>query len=130
MNISIICRIRIFCCPHISPKTNDFFFSVVHDEFKNGFSSLLSKVRNQFFVASFVMFREVGNFGRYLKSFLSRTMPNTEYGMLNNTNSQCYISPFRIVIYKALCFDVAQGRMNGAPNETRTHSGRFASQGC
>ena len=23
-----------------------------------------------------------------------------------------------IVIYKALCFDVAQGRMNGAPNET------------
>ena len=23
------------------------------------------------------------------------------------------------VIYKALCFDVAQGRMNGAPNETR-----------
>ena len=25
-----------------------------------------------------------------------------------------------IVIYKALCFDVAQGRMNGAPNENRT----------
>ena len=25
-----------------------------------------------------------------------------------------------VVIYKALCFDVAQGRMNGAPNETRT----------
>ena len=24
-----------------------------------------------------------------------------------------------IVIYKALCFDAAQGRMNGAPNETR-----------
>ena len=33
-----------------------------------------------------------------------------------------------IVIYKALCFDVAQGQMNGAPNETRTHSCRFASQ--
>ena len=32
-----------------------------------------------------------------------------------------------IVIYKALCFDVAQDRMNGAPNETRTHSCRFAS---
>ena len=31
-----------------------------------------------------------------------------------------------IVIYEALCFDVAQGRMNGAPNETRTHSCRFA----
>ena len=24
------------------------------------------------------------------------------------------------VIYEALCFDVAQGRLNGAPNETRT----------
>ena len=35
-----------------------------------------------------------------------------------------------IVIYEALCFVVAQGRMNGAPNETRTHSCRFASQGC
>ena len=31
------------------------------------------------------------------------------------------------VIYKALCFDVAQGRMNGAPNETRTHSCRSTS---
>ena len=36
-------------------------------------------------------------------------------------------SGWEIVIYKALCFDVAQGRMNGAPNETRTHSCRFAS---
>ena len=36
----------------------------------------------------------------------------------------------RGVIYKALCFDVAQGRMNGAPNETRTHSCRFASLAC
>ena len=35
-----------------------------------------------------------------------------------------------IVIYEALCFDVAQGRMNGAPNETRTHSCRFSSQAC
>ena len=26
------------------------------------------------------------------------------------------------VIYKALCFDVAQGRMNGAPNETHVHA--------
>ena len=34
------------------------------------------------------------------------------------------------VIYKALCFDVAQGQMNGAPNETRTHSCRFASLAC
>ena len=35
-----------------------------------------------------------------------------------------------IVIYKALYFDVAQGRMNGAPNETRTHLCRFASLAC
>ena len=35
-----------------------------------------------------------------------------------------------IVIYDALCFDVAQDRMNGTPNETRTHSCKFASQAC
>ena len=34
------------------------------------------------------------------------------------------------IIYKALCFDMAQGRMNGAPNETRTHSCKFASLAC
>ena len=31
---------------------------------------------------------------------------------------------------KLFCFDVAQGRLNGAPNETLTHSCRFASQAC
>ena len=41
-------------------------------------------------------------------------------------NQQFYF----IVIYKALCFDVAQGRMNWAPNENRTHSCRFASLAC
>ena len=35
-----------------------------------------------------------------------------------------------VVIYEALCFDVAQGQMNGAPNETRTPSCRFASLVC
>ncbi len=35
-----------------------------------------------------------------------------------------------LVIYKALCFDVAQGRMNGAPNETRIHTCRLASPAC
>ena len=40
------------------------------------------------------------------------------------------VSPTAKVIYKAFCFDVAQGRMNGAPNETRTHSCRFASLAC
>ena len=38
-----------------------------------------------------------------------------------------HISHYDTVIYEALCFDVAQGRVNGAPNETRTHSCRFAS---
>ena len=33
-----------------------------------------------------------------------------------------------IVIYKAFCSDVAQERMNGAPNKTRTHFCRFACQ--
>ena len=33
-----------------------------------------------------------GNFGWYLKSLYSHTMSNTKYGMLNNTNLQCYIS--------------------------------------
>ena len=35
-----------------------------------------------------------------------------------------------IVIYKPFCLDVTQGQMNGAPNETQTHSCRFASQAC
>ena len=30
-------------------------------------------------------------------------------------------------IYEALCFDVAQARMNGTPSETRTHSWKLAS---
>ena len=34
------------------------------------------------------------------------------------------------VIYEAVCFDVAQDQMNGEPNETRTHSCRFASLAC
>ena len=32
----------------------------------------------------------------------------------------------QIVIYEGLCFDLAQGRMNGVSNEIRTHSCRFA----
>ena len=46
---------------------------------------------------------------------------------LDDDNNDIYLC---IVIYKAICFDVAQGRMNGAPNETRTHSCRFGSQAC
>ena len=37
---------------------------------------------------------------------------------------------FNIVIYKALCFNVAQGRLTGAPSETQTHLCRFASLAC
>ena len=35
-----------------------------------------------------------------------------------------------VVIYEALYFDVAQGQMNGAHNETRTHSCKFVSLAC
>ena len=35
---------------------------------------------------------------------------------------QAKTAGLRIIIYEAFCLDVAQGRMNGAPNETRTHS--------
>ena len=35
-----------------------------------------------------------------------------------------------VVIYEAFCFDVAQGRMNRAPNEIRTHSWIFAGKAC
>ena len=35
-----------------------------------------------------------------------------------------------VVIYKAFCLDVAQGRMNGAPNETRILSWMLASLVC
>ena len=33
-------------------------------------------------------------------------------------------------IYEALCVEVAQGRKNKAPNETRAHSCRFARLAC
>ena len=36
----------------------------------------------------------------------------------------------KVVIYEGLYFDLAQGQMNGAPNETRTHSCRFDSLTC
>ena len=51
-------------------------------------------------------------------------------GSLRGVVANVLYSDIVIVIYEALCFDVAQGRMNGAPNETRTHACRFASQAC
>ena len=45
----------------------------------------------------------MGNFGWYRKSLHSHTMPNTESGMLNNANLQCYISHlFCICTYLSL----------------------------
>ena len=41
-----------------------------------------------------------------------------------------YFSADEVVIYKAFCIHVAQGHINGAPNETLTHSCRFASLAC
>ena len=35
-----------------------------------------------------------------------------------------------VIIYLAFCLDVAQGHINGAPNETQTRSGKGASQAC
>ena len=37
---------------------------------------------------------------------------------------------FVVVIYGAFCSDLTHGHINGAPNETRTHSRRFASHAC
>ena len=36
----------------------------------------------------------------------------------------------KVIIYKAFCFDVAHGCMNGASNETRTYSLRNGSLVC
>ena len=35
-----------------------------------------------------------------------------------------------VVIYWAFCLDLVQGRMNGTPDDIRTHSWRFASLAC
>ena len=48
--------------------------------------------------------------------FITKTMKNSKVEL--------------IVIYEGLYFDLALGQMNGAPNETRTHSCRFASLTC
>ena len=64
-----------------------------------------------------------------------KTRPNNNQ---QQKKSNCKIVDFavladhriKLVIYEAFCFDAAQGRMNGVPNETRTHSCRFASLAC
>ena len=49
----------------------------------------------------------------------------------NRSESRSYTLPFPpsllVVIYKAFCLDVAQGHVNGVPNETQTYLWRFAS---
>ena len=52
--------------------------------------------------------------------FSSRVKLSTEFF------GRCHV----VVIYKAFCLDVAQGHINGAPNETRTFLCRFASLVC
>ena len=54
----------------------------------------------------------------------------TRVGFLDYLANRYTTRGAHIVIYEALCFDVAQGRMNETPNETRTHSCWFASQAC
>ena len=49
------------------------------------------------------------------------------------TCKKCYIICIIRICYSNLlsfCLDVAQGCMNGAPNETQTHSCRFGSLAC
>ena len=50
-------------------------------------------------------------------------LEHTRDGLLTLTPPEVTIQ----IIYKAFCLDVAKGCKNGAPNETRTHSRRFAS---
>ena len=53
-----------------------------------------------------------------------------EEGVAVTSSVTCWGCDIIIVIYEGLYFDLAQGQMNGAPNETRTHSCRFASLTC
>ena len=57
-------------------------------------------------------------------------LQNREFASTCNKQTHFMKYLWKHVIYKALCFGVAQGRMNGAPNETRTHSCRSASLAC
>ena len=71
----------------------------------------------------------------YELEFLSRIGVVFVHSVKNVMHTNVYFllymcSSAYIVIYKARCFDVAQGRMNGVPNETRTHSCRFAGLAC
>ena len=58
----------------------------------------------------------------------------TRVGLLvllaNHYTTRGALSSWVVVIYQGLYFDLAQGQMNGAPNETQTHSCRFTSLTC
>ena len=79
-----------------------------------------------------VVMRQLRRWKRLWRRSLTRSHKRTSMGpyrsFWNGTTSA--LQPEVSVIYKALCFDVAQGRMNWAPNETRTHSCRFTSLAC
>ena len=55
---------------------------------------------------------------------------NQQWLIFHKTRLKWFKSCYVLVIYKAFffCLDLAQGRMNGAPNKTRTHSCWVASQ--
>ena len=56
-------------------------------------------------------------------------MPSNKETKQNQNITKVFTHPC-IVNDKAFCLDVAQGRKNRAPNETRIHSWRSASQDC
>ena len=77
--------------------------------------------------------RDTYNYGQYLNQFPPNTIKVIqEFERIQKKICRHKMSIMfnEIVIYEALYFDVAQGRLNGAPSETRTHSCRFASQAC
>ena len=69
----------------------------------------------------------------------SRTSLEEDFTFVVNSQLTCSFSNPEIALRIYLCLiiieveiylDVAQGHMKGAPNETRTHSCRFASRAC
>ena len=62
---------------------------------------------------------------RVFRCLSSSSVSNTSLACKPLHHPRCtYLK--HIIIYEALCFDVVQGQLNGAPNETRTPSCRFA----
>ena len=67
-----------------------------------------------------------------IRSFPFLSFPSAAFFRIEYvpTSLSTLVCSHLVVIYEGLYFDLAQGQMNGAPNETRTHSCRFASLTC